>query len=270
MPSLADAGGAVAAEPHAEGRDDWDSHWCHYAPATEINPAEIMRSRVVLRMLRLPRAGGRVIDIGSGQGDMAKHIRRASPGSQVIGLELSAYGVQVASTKVPGARFLQTDLLKGDPPPAELVSFADHAVCSEVLEHVDEPDRLLRGALPYLAPGCRIVITVPGGPMSAFDHHIGHRRHFGPDSLRAVVEAAGLEILDVRRVGFPWFNVYRLLVVARGEKLVDEVSQRGTGASSSWAARMAMQAFRALFRLNLPRSPWGWQMVCVARLPERG
>jgi 2-polyprenyl-3-methyl-5-hydroxy-6-metoxy-1,4-benzoquinol methylase len=36
-------------------------------------------------------------------------------------------------------------------------------VCSEVLEHVDRPRELLANAAAYLAPGCRLVVTVPGG-----------------------------------------------------------------------------------------------------------
>lgn len=252
----------------ADARDDWNTHWSHYAPAAEINPAERMRSRLVVRLLGLPRGESRVLDIGSGQGDMAAEILRAFPLAQVLGVELSAVGVEVASKKVPKARFLETNLLEGSSAPAEFQSFADFAVCSEVLEHVDEPVRLLRGVLPYLARGCRLIITVPGGPMSAFDHHIGHRRHYDAVSLRRVVEGAGLEVLDLRRVGFPWFNLYRLIVIARGEKLVSEMANSSPADRSPWAARMVMRLFRALFRLNLPRSPWGWQMVCVAQVPR--
>ena len=76
------------------------------------------------------------------------------------------------------------DLLRDPAPDAEWAGWATHAVCSEVLEHVDEPVVLLRNARSWLAPGCRLVVTVPGGPMSAFDRHIGHRRHFSPGGSR--------------------------------------------------------------------------------------
>jgi glycosyltransferase involved in cell wall biosynthesis len=45
---------------------------------------------------------------------------------------------------------------------------------------VDEPARLLRNARTFLAPGCHLVVTVPGGPRSASDLRIGHRRHYDP------------------------------------------------------------------------------------------
>ena len=77
--------------------------------------------------------------------------------------------------RLPEALFLQRDLIAGNDDPAEHRGFATHAVCSEVLEHVDDPgpaSPATRG--PYMADGCRLVVTVPGGPtLSAFDVHIG-------------------------------------------------------------------------------------------------
>lgn len=209
-----------------------------------------------------------MVDIGSGQGDLAAMLIQDNPEAQVLGLELSAEGVTIASGKVPAARFVQRDLLTESPVPDELARFGEVAVCSEVLEHVDDPVRLLRNARPFLAPGCRVVITVPGGPMSAFDRHIGHRRHHTPSSLRHIINAAGFESVAVFRAGFPFFNLYRLTVIVRGRRLIDDVSaQQGDGAGSSGAAVLAMRAFRTLFRFNLTRSPWGWQIVGIARLP---
>ena len=138
-------------------------------------------------------------------------------------------------------------------------------MCSEVLEHVDHPDLLLRNASEYLAEGCRLVITVPGGPMSAFDRHIGHRRHYTPESLRDLLEASGYEVETVFRAGFPFFNLYRLAVIAEGGKLIDDLGDesvdRPVSKMQSWVAK----AFDAAFHLNLTRSPFGWQIVAVTR-----
>jgi SAM-dependent methyltransferase len=247
-------------------RDDWDTHWRHYAGSAADNPAEIMRAEIVKRCLRLkPRA--RVVDIGSGQGDLAAMLAREYPEADLIGLELSAEGVALASEKVPSARFVQRDLLRAETVSGDLAGFADYAVCSEVLEHVDDPKSVLLNARTYLAPGCRVVITVPGGPMSAFDRHIGHRRHHTSESLRQIVEDAGLEPTAVFRAGFPFFNLYRLTVILRGRSLIADVAGDETDTVSSKLAALVMRLFRALFRFNLMRSPWGWQMVAIARVP---
>jgi len=77
-------------------------------------------------------------------------------------------------------------LALGESPARVLVGWATDATCSEVLEHVDDPKRLMVRSRTLLAPGCRLVVTVPGGPMSCFARHIGHRRHFTPSGLALV------------------------------------------------------------------------------------
>jgi SAM-dependent methyltransferase len=225
-----------------------------------------MRADIVKRCLLL-KPHARVVDIGSGQGDLAAMLAREYPQTDLLGLELSREGVAIAAAKVPSARFVQRDLLAEERVSDELAGFGEYAVCSEVLEHVDDPERVLRSARAYLAPGCRVVITVPGGPMSAFDHHIGHRRHHTRESLRRIVETAGLEPVAVFRAGFPFFNLYRLTVILRGKGLIADVSSEETNAVSSRLAALVMGLFRMLFRFNLLRSPWGWQMVAIARVP---
>ncbi|TMB86614.1 MAG: class I SAM-dependent methyltransferase, partial [Chloroflexi bacterium] len=164
----------------------------------------------------------------------------------MLGAEYSASGVTISREKLPSATFLQRDLLVDEPPPAEYASWANRAVCSEVLEHVDDPLRLLRNAFRFCAPGCRLVVTVPGGPMSAFDHYIGHRKHYTTGSLRRLLEEAGLLIDRVAAMGFPVFNLYRLAVIARGDRLIQEIASGGTRRVSA-PARLAMGTFRGLF-----------------------
>ena len=60
----------------------------------------------------------------------------------------------------------------------------------------DLADALLEGATQALsAYGARYdVVTVPGGPRSALDLHIGHRRHFTPDDISQVLTDAGFKV----------------------------------------------------------------------------
>lgn len=249
-----------------ERRDDWDAHWEAYAASAARNPAQEYRRRLILDFLGRDGPPTRLLDIGAGSGDLAAEVRRVFPRSEILGLELSPAGVERARAKVPDASFVAVDLLHaGDPDPAHR-GWATHAVCSEVLEHVDEPGRLLANVLPYLAPGCRLVVTVPGGPMSSFDRHLGHRRHYRPAALARILEGAGLEVKAATGAGFPFFNLYRLVVVARGRRLIVDV-EAGAQSPAAGTARAAMGLFRVLFRLNLDSSPWGWQTIASARMP---
>ncbi len=247
---------------------DWDSLWQRFDQATQRNPAELMRFRLGLRRLGLGDRPARVVDVGSGQGELVSMISRRHPHAEVLGVELSATGVRLGQARAPSARFLQWDLLADQPPPAEWSGWATDAVCSEVLEHVDEPARLLRNAQRFMAPGCRLVVTVPGGPRSAFDLHIGHRRHYDPRALADLLAEAGFERVVTFGAGFPFFNLYRVAVVARGRRLVKDVAVQDEGGSLSRTARLTMRAFDLLFRLNLTATPWGWQIVGTARAPK--
>jgi trans-aconitate methyltransferase len=257
----------VRAASHKPLLDDWDSHWHDYAESAASNPAQAYRRRLVLRFLAAGGDGApeRVLDIGSGTGDLAAEIRDAFPAAEILGLDVSAAAVAHAALKVPAATFLQRDLAGSSEPEAAHRRWATHAVCSEVLEHVEDPAALLANARSYLAPGCRLVVTVPGGPISAFDRHIGHRQHFTAQSTRALLEQAGFVVERAARAGFPFFNLYRLVVLLRGKRLVDDAA-RGAGTRS---ARLVMRIFGVLFRLNLTSSPWGWQLLAAARVPGR-
>jgi len=207
-----------------------------------------------------------LLELGCGHGDFARDILLAHPGISFLGVDGAATGVAIARSKVPAGVFVQADLTVPASLPDQYRGFATHAVCSEVLEHVDDPVVLLRTARALLAPGCRLVITVPAGPISAFDRHIGHRRHFTAASLEAVLKAAGLELAAMSAAGFPFFNLYRLAVVARGKALIRDAAS-DDGRDLPLSARAAMRLFSTLFRFNLDRGRLGWQLVAVAVEP---
>jgi hypothetical protein len=110
-------------------------------------------------------------------------------------------------------------------------------------------------------------VTVPGGPRSAFDRHIGHRRHFTATRLRRLLEQNGFEDVTVCRAGFPFFDLYRLVVIARGKRLIADVEQSNSELGSGTSGT-ALRFFRRAFRYNWDSSPFGWQLLAVARRSE--
>jgi SAM-dependent methyltransferase len=244
--------------------DDWDRHWEHYAETVESNPAQAYRRRITFEMLAEAGAPQRLLDIGSGQGDLLRDAAQRWPEAELLGIELSAAGVAEGERKIPAATFLQRNLLTDKSAPGRYQRWATHAVCSEVLEHVDDPAALLLGARSFLSPRCRLVVTVPGGPRSAFDKYIGHRRHYTPAALRDVLVASGFSVDAVRAAGFPVFNLYKLLVIARGRRLIEDLRRSGD-APDSRLAEAVMRCFTPMFALALPNTRWGWQLVAVAK-----
>lgn len=242
--------------------DDWDGHWASFDESASMNPAQHYRHRLVVDAGRAYRPR-RLLDIGSGQGDLLERVSRTLPMVQLFGLELSQTGVDRTFLKVPKADVRCVDLLDAESSSRIADIRADVAICCEVLEHLDDPLAFLRAATAGLAPGATLIVTVPGGPRSDFDRLIGHRRHYTPSSLRRLLQSAGFIVTRVDRAGFPFFNLYRFVIIGRGKRLATDVADGSTGR----LAQIAMRVFDLLFRFNLARTRWGWQNVAVAKWP---
>lgn len=240
--------------------DNWDAHWEEFGAAAELGPTPKYRRRMILQLLGIGEreSSARVLEIGSGTGELAAALLNRNPRMQYLGLELSRRGVEESSRKVPSATFLQRDLLQGSTESEDLRFSATHLVCSEVLEHLDDPKLLLRNASKYMAPGCRAIFTVPGGPMCAFYERIGHRRHYSPGEFSDLLESSGFDVERAFGAGWPFFNLFRRLITWRGDKLTRSVS-----GPPSATLRFGMAIFDQLFRLNLMR--WGWQTIVIGR-----
>ncbi len=240
--------------------DNWDQHWADFSEAARNGPSTAWRSRLVMRLLGVQDDPSlRFLEIGSGTGEFAQMFCNRYGQTCFLGVEKSHTGVELSKKRVPGARFFERDLLM--PPEAGQVTdfAATHALCSEVLEHVDDPSLLLRNAAAYMAYGCKLVVTVPGGPRNAFYAHIGHRRHYTPAELKQLLESSGFEVETAFGAGFPFFNLFRLLLAWRGEKLIQDVS-----GPPPLMVRFGSFLFEILFRLNVGRR-WGWQTLATAR-----
>src|SRR6478609_1010992 len=254
-------------EPTSSVRvDDWDKHWSEHATSNALNPAQAYRRMLIFGALGLDASPtpARVLEIGCGQGELSSEIARLHPKVDLLGIDLSHTGVAITQAKVPGGAFFQQDLREPISVPSRYHGWATHAVCSEVLEHHDDPVACLRNVRACLAPGAKLVVTVPGGPVSAFDRHIGHRAHFTRARLEKVLLDAGFEVDAVHGSGFPFFNLYRLAVVARGKRLIADAETDLRG-----SARLGVWLFSRLFRMNKARGTHGWQLLAVAREPAR-
>lgn len=239
----------------------WDDHWSRYSTATRLNPAQAFRRRLIATLLGQVQHGS-ILDVGCGSGDLLAWLKMRFPNARFAGIDQSVTGLKVAEEDLPNAIFAVCDLEADAPDVDNLAGWASHAICSEVLEHADNPVRILTGARKFLKPGGRLVVTVPGGPMSAFDRQIGHRRHYTAAKLQAEMEQAGLDVRKATGAGFPFFNLYRLVVILRGERLADDID--GT---PGLLARCIMAMFRILLGFTFLHGTWGWQIAAVGINP---
>ncbi|MEI9897143.1 MAG: TylF/MycF/NovP-related O-methyltransferase [Chthoniobacter sp.] len=82
--------------------DDWEEHWDRYALRRQPqSPPTEMRHRLIAQLLqgKATSSESRVLDLGSGQGDLFVKLRTVLPDARLVGFELSERGVEVSRKK---------------------------------------------------------------------------------------------------------------------------------------------------------------------------
>ncbi len=111
------------------------------------------------RLLELPglAAGGRVLDLGCGSGELAGFL--AERGLTVTGVDRQPDMLALARATAPGARFVQADMTSLPMPgPFDLVTSISHS-----LNHLPGPDELrrcLEEAARVSAPGALLLVDL--------------------------------------------------------------------------------------------------------------
>jgi glycosyltransferase involved in cell wall biosynthesis len=181
-------------------------------------------SQILGRLARAPRfnawmadvvrpwCGRKVLEIGSGTGNMTRHL---VPRDAYVASDVNPLYLQTLRTLTPDRPYLDvahTDVTRGESFPSLPGGF-DTVVCLNVIEHVLDDVGALRNVRSALAPGGRAVVLVPRGPgmFGTLDEVLGHRRRYTEASLRRIAVEAGFEpreIVPFNRVGTPawWLN----------------------------------------------------------------
>jgi SAM-dependent methyltransferase len=155
-----------------------------------------------------PRKGARILEAGCGTGG---NLAMLSRHGAVEALEYDDEARAIAAAR--GIAPIEPGMLPGR------IGFGaqryDLIALLDVLEHVDEDRESLSALGARLAPGGRILLTVPAAPWLWSDHDVihHHKRRYTLGGLTAVAEEAGLK---VERVGYFNSLLFPLAVAARG------------------------------------------------------
>lgn len=136
----------------------------------------------------------------------------------------------------------------------------DTVLLTEVLEHLEEPDRALREANRLLRPGGGVILTTPllfpvhGAPRDFY--------RYSPHGLDHLLRATGFEQVSVRPLSGQWTTIAMLrglsLFPYRRGRLLTAAVDAFTALSLALAVRLDELDFRAAF---------SWNHLAVARKP---
>ena len=181
-----------------------------------VNPVRFgYFDHILKREKALERGRRKLLDVGCGGGLLAEEFARA--GLEVTGIDPAPETIETARAHAAGSGLsIEYQTGPGERLPFPEESF-DHVACCDVLEHVDDVDRVIREVARVLRPGglfffdtinrtliSKIVIikVMQEWPSTAFAAPNTHvwERFIKPAELGALFERHGLEQREMRGI----------------------------------------------------------------------
>lgn len=247
--------------------DDWDTIWKQFAIGMALNPGRKYRYKILLALIKgLPNYNTlRVLDFGCGTGDLLEYLSEKLPKTKFVGADVSNQALKIAKLKLPKLYFNKLDSVTGINNDYFSHKKFDVIICSEVLEHLSQPEEALKHILKLLNDSGSLqsvaLITVPAGPRSKFDYMIGHKRHYTRKSLEATLRSSGFEVAKIYRAGFPGILILRIATLIRGKRVINDVN---LGQNQNFITMFALKIIDFSLSISAKDSFFGWQLIAVA------
>jgi ubiquinone/menaquinone biosynthesis C-methylase UbiE len=167
-----------------------------------------------------------LLDLGTGAGRMLELL--APRATRAVGVDLSPAMLNVARARIEEHGLRHVQLRQGDvyAPPVERGAY-DLVVIHQVLHFLDEPGRALAEAARLLRPGGRlIVVDFAAHEEESLREHFAHRRlGFSSDEIAGLMQEAGLDVMETRRIAPAAGETGKLTVVvwlARDPRIISD------------------------------------------------
>ena len=214
---------------YLEMADTEDRHWWFVARRA------ILAS--VIGTLGLPEKAA-ILEVGSGTSGNLDMLARFG---RVSAIEMDGTAREIAREKTSGRYDIRAGVC-----PASIPFTAERfdLVCMfDVLEHIEEAEATLAALGALLAPGGRILVTVPAYEWlwSAHDEFLHHKRRYTGGMLQAQATAAGLA---VERLSY--FNTL-LFPLAAAMRMMDKLLGKASASGNDVPSPAVNGLFKSVF-----------------------
>lgn len=175
----------------------------------------------MLENSRITARGGYCLEAGCGEGNVTQHvsewIKDAGGVVRFTAFDISEKLIEENHTKYPKITFFAHNIYEKIEdsflPQGEECNLI---ICSEVLEHLDQPEKAVINLMNYSdrfifsvphEPIWRILNLVRGKYIKDLGNTPGHIRHFSVKAFIAMLEECGLNVKSVYKP-LPWIMVY--------------------------------------------------------------
>lgn len=218
-------------------------------------PAPRLRAETIRRVLAAAHPQS-VVDLGCGDGTLLVEIREALPGAALAGIDLSEPQIEDNRRNMPDIAWFAANLESGA---VDVPRRFDALTSSEVIEHLDDPAKLLQVAGTIANPAALLVLTTQSGAMRETEKRVGHHRHFTAGEMRKLLAENGWRPERVWNAGFPFHDLSKWAANLSPDRVMDTFGVKPYGLFKRSMAAL----LRALFLLN--SNSRGAQLFAVAR-----
>lgn len=113
-----------------------------------------------------------VLDVGCGTGHLLMHLKEHFQMKKIYGMDFSDAAIAIASQNIPEGEFNVHDIYKNHDKKYDVI------FCTEVLEHLVNPEDALARLIEMMKENSVLYITVPNGRT---DTYKGHINYWGPE-----------------------------------------------------------------------------------------
>lgn len=229
-------------------------------------PRNFFRKRLINILLERDVRGKHILDAGCGDGSLALGL--AKRGARVWAVDIDEAWCNMVKERAHNKPYKDniaivcSSLTDVALPPTHF----DYVLCGDVLEHIDDDEKVLFNFHRLLKPSGALIISVPldARQWDVSDEMVGHKRLYDVDNFCFLIERAHFCIKRRFLWGYPFMSAYHKYVFVpwakRAEK-EDEIRKESMLFTRIGKSRLASWVGAGVFFLDLifssPKSATG-------------